>query len=50
MKGEQEEREKAEALVMVLWGVNLEVSKVRGLRQKPMPRACFLCGKEGSFK
>ena len=35
---------------MVLQGVNLEVSKVRGLGQRPMPGACFLCGKEGFFK
>lgn len=35
---------------MALQGVNLAVSKVRGLGQKPMPRASFLCGKEGRFK
>ena len=35
---------------MALQGVNLGVSKVRGLGQKPMPRASFLCGKEGRFK
>ena len=42
--------EKTEALVMALQGVNLGVSKVRGLGQRPMPGACFLCAKEGSFK
>jgi len=35
---------------MALQGVNLGVSKVRGLGQRPMPGACFLCGKEGPFK
>ena len=35
---------------MALQGVNLGVSKVRGLGQRPMPGACFLCGKEGHFK
>ena len=42
--------EKAEALVMALQGVNLGVSKVRGLGQRPMPGVCFLWGKEGPFK
>ena len=35
---------------MALQGVNLAVSKVRGLGQRPKPGACFLCGKEGPFK
>ena len=42
--------EKTEALVMALQGVNLGVSKVRGLGQRPMPGVCFLWGKEGPFK
>jgi len=49
-ENKKRDREKAEALVMVLQGVNLGVSKVRGLGQRPMPRAYFLCGKERSFK
>ena len=43
-------REKAEALVMLLQGVNLGASKVRGLGQRAKLGACFLCGKEGQFK
>ena len=44
------DREKAEALVMALQGINLGVSKARGLGQRPKPGACFLGGKERYFK
>ena len=39
------DREKAEALVTVLQGA----SKVRGLGQRPKPRACFLSEKSGTL-
>ena len=35
---------------MALQGINLGVSKARGLGQRPKPGACFLCGKERYFK
>lgn len=35
---------------MALQGVDLGVSKAKGLGQGPRSRACFLCGKEGHFK
>ena len=49
-ENKRRDREKAEALVMALQGVNLGASKARGLAQRPMPEACFLCGKEVHFK
>ena len=49
-KEKRRDREKAEALVKALQGVNLGVFKAKGLGQRPKSRACFLCGKEGLFK